>query len=142
MQFSESTLSARRALRHLHASGQVEHLVKHGGARGGIEMKDKFGRSALAAAAQAGKLDVVRLLAAEGADVDTENKQGLTPCAQNSTISRGSDLIYMFCLRAAHRDTYHGTGVSQEGRAHQIRLKQSMAAFAMQADGRCPRREA
>ena len=40
---------------------------------------DRYGRSALAAAAQAEQLDVLKLLSAEGADVDTENKQGLTP---------------------------------------------------------------
>ena len=42
-------------------------------------MRSRYGRSALAAAAQAGQVDIVKLLAAEGADVDTENKQGLTP---------------------------------------------------------------
>lgn len=45
----------------------------------GVSVPGSYGRSALAAAAQAEEVDVLRLLSAEGADVDTENKQGATP---------------------------------------------------------------
>jgi ankyrin repeat protein len=44
-----------------------------------LSMWSRYGRSALAAAAQAEQVDIVKLLSKEGADVDTENKQGLTP---------------------------------------------------------------
>ena len=54
-------------------------LLTDGGARSGVEMKDKYGRTPLASAASAEQLAVVRLLAEQGADVDTENKQGATP---------------------------------------------------------------
>jgi ankyrin repeat protein len=44
-----------------------------------LSMWRRYGRSALAAAAQAEQVDIVKVLSKEGADVDTENKQGLTP---------------------------------------------------------------
>ena len=64
-------------------------LLTDGGARSGVEMKDKYGRTPLASAASAEQLAVVRLLAEQGADVDTENKQGATPLlvASQATVS-------------------------------------------------------
>ena len=42
--------------------GVVAHMISHGGARGGIEMKDQYGRTALAAAAQADKVDNAKFI--------------------------------------------------------------------------------
>ncbi len=64
-----SEMCIRDRLRPGH-EGVVRWLLTDGGARSGVEMKDKYGRTPLASAASAEQLAVVRLLAEEGVEVN------------------------------------------------------------------------
>ncbi|KAL2843946.1 ankyrin repeat-containing domain protein [Aspergillus pseudoustus] len=48
---------------------------------GGLDRRDRYGETPLAAAAQSGRLSILRVLAAEGADVDSQCRAGQTPLA-------------------------------------------------------------